>query len=184
MILPFEIEDVQLKAIIAQVYSTSISNVEITKPAASRRRALLLLLDGTVSITVTYDRLESTPTEAEAKQEITEQMEAGITSVVDQKGDDQIGMIIGLTVGGFVLVVMVAILVLTKWYNMSCAPCEPCAPFLCSVCWNNNAQTPDTTTDDMVELNGVIGQAFHTTYVPNTSRQGCSYQHCSQYQYT
>jgi len=182
MILPFEIEDVQLKAIIAKVYSTSISNVKITKPAVSRRRALLLLLDGTVSITVTYDMIESTPTEAEAKQEITKQMEAGITSVVDHKGDDQIGLIVGLTVGGFVVVV--AILVFTKWYNISCTLCEPCAPFLCSVCWNNNTQTPDTTTDDITELNGVIGQAFHTTYVPNTSHRGCSYQHCSQYQYT
>jgi len=185
MILPFEIEDIKLQAIIAKVYSTSISNVEITKSAASRRRSLLLMWDGTVFITVTYDMIKSTPTEVQAKKEITKQMEEGITSVVDDDGDHQIGMIVGLTLGGIVLVVIFVILVLVKGYNMPCTPCEPCAPLLCSVCWNNDTQTPDTTAEDSTgEVDAVIGQAFHTTYMPNTTYRDCLYQHCSQCQYT
>jgi len=187
MELPFEIEDIKLQEIIGTVYSTSISNVEITKSAPSHRRSLLLLLDGTVFITFTYNMIESTPTETQAKLEIKNKMEAGTTSVVDEDGDDQSGMIIGITIGGIVLVLMIVILVFAKCYNIPCtvAPCKPCAPFLCSVCWNNNTQTPDATTVDSTEgLDDVIGQNFHTSYMPNTIYRVCSYQHCSQCQYT
>jgi len=94
MELPFEIDDIDLKDIIAKIYSTSSSNVEITKPPASRRRSLLLLLDGTVTIKVTYNNIESTPTKTQAKLEIKNTMEEGTTSVADGDGDDQSGMII------------------------------------------------------------------------------------------
>jgi len=185
MELPFEIEDIKLQEIVATVYSTSISNVEITKSAASRRRSLLLLLDGTVFITVTHNMIESTPTETQAKLEIKNKMEEGTTSVVDEGGDDQSGMIIGITIGGVVLVLMIVILVFAKCYNMPCTPCEPCAPFLCSVCSNNNTPTPDATTVDNIEgFHDVVGQQFHTSYMPNTTYRGSSYQHCSQCQYT
>ena len=148
-------------------------------------RTLLLLLDGTVTIKVTYNKIESTPTKTQAKLEIKNTMEEGTTSVADGDGDDQSGMIIGITIGGVVLVLMIVILVFAKCYNMPCTPCEPCAPFLCSVCSNNNTPTPDTTTLDNIEgLDDVMGQNFHTSYIPNTNYRGCSYQHCSQCQYT
>ena len=190
--LPFETENVRLQEIVALLFETTVENVEINKVTSSRRRVLLLLLEGIVEVTVKHQKTPA-PDINSVISEIERQLQAGTTTtpvyMAAGENENLVMTYIVMVLGGIVLVLSIAIFIIAKCYNLPCAPCVPCAP--CEPCAPCQAHEDG---DDDLELTAsentgghaaadlhMHGQAFDTFFMRTSAHQGCMYKHCAQH---
>jgi len=184
--LPFKTENARLQDIVALIFETTVENVEINKVNSSRRRVLLLLLEGIVEITVKHQKTPA-PDINSVILEIARQLEAGtITTPVYMAADENENLVmtnIVVVVGGTVLALLVAVFIIARCYKLQCAPCEPCAS-----CQSHGDPDDDTELTASESTGGYVtadlhmhGQAFDTFFLRTSAHQGYMYKHCAQH---
>jgi len=190
--LPFETENVRLQEIVALLFETTVENVEINKVTSSRRRVLLLLLEGIVEVTVKHQKTP-VPDINSVKSEIERQLQAGTTTtpvfMAAGQNENLVMTYIVMVLGGIVLVLSIAIFIIAKCYNLPCAPCVPCAPCEpCAPCQAHEDGDDDLELTASENTGGHVaadlhmhGQAFDTFFMRTSAHQGCMYKHCAQH---
>jgi len=171
---------------------TAVENVEINKVNSSRRKVLLLLLEGIVEVTVKHQKTPA-PDINSVIFEIVRQLQAGTTTtpvfMAADENENSVMTYIVVVLGGIVLALSMAIFIIARCYKLSCAPCVPCAPCEpCAPCQSLGdgdddfeLTTSESTGGHVVADLHMHGQAFDTFFLRTSAHQGCMYKHCAQH---